>query len=71
MLRPTAGPRLGLENHLPAPQEATPERLRRGWTHGISGRRRRIAGMAELVDATDLKSVGGCPPCGFESRSRY
>lgn len=30
-----------------------------------------FAGMAELVDATDLKSVGAHAPCGFESHSRY
>src|SRR5215813_13364453 len=27
--------------------------------------------MAELADATDLKSVSGFPLCGFESRSRH
>ena len=35
-----------------------------------SGVRRLIlmmARVAELVDATDLKSVGGKPPCRFES----
>ena len=29
------------------------------------------AGVAELVDARDLKSLGGYPLCGFESRPRH
>ena len=29
------------------------------------------AWMAELADARDLKSLGGLPPCGFDSRSRH
>ena len=29
------------------------------------------AGVAELVDATDLKSVGACAPWGFESPLRH
>ena len=30
-----------------------------------------IAWMVELVDTTDLKSVGPNGPCGFKSRSGY
>ena len=29
------------------------------------------AGVAEVADATDLKSVGTCVPCGFESHPRH
>src|ERR1035437_1339522 len=29
------------------------------------------AGMAELADATDSKSVGAQAPCGFDSHSRH
>lgn len=29
------------------------------------------AGMVELADTTDLKSVGAEAPCGFKSRSRH
>lgn len=29
------------------------------------------AEVAELEDARDLKSLGGIPPCGFESRLRH
>ena len=31
----------------------------------------RSAGVAELVDAADLKSAGHICPCGFEPRPRY
>jgi hypothetical protein len=30
-----------------------------------------VAGVAELADATDLKSVGTCVPCGFKSHPRH
>src|ERR1022692_3838186 len=29
------------------------------------------AGVVEVVDTLDLKSSGGQPPCGFESRPRH
>ena len=29
------------------------------------------AGVAELADAADLKSAGGSPPYGFDSRPRH
>jgi hypothetical protein len=33
--------------------------------------RRNGAGVVEAVDTEDLKSSGGQPPCGFESRPRH